>query len=232
VAVDGEQRQQQKSAPYPGAEVMQDGDEEDGEEGSTPKDDSAGGAPAGGDFNAQQGRPLGVRLCQGEELGTGPESAVDEEVEVIPTHIRPDDVAAVGEVILEVVEEGDAIENGGPGLFFFYPEGEGFFTGADIAQGSGFEVFDIFEAEVRLRESVFVARIAPVERLEEEKGGHQRTGPPFGLLQLLLPGREDTGEERGREAGNGQRGEKTRESGQKRQGKGDADVVLQTGQEE
>lgn len=231
VAVEGQHREEQQDAPYPGPDSMQDGDEEDREEDTASKEDFAGGAPAGRDFDAQEGCPLGMRLSQREQLGTGPESAVDQEVEIIPAHIGADHIAVIDEIILQVIEEGDAVPDGCLGRPFIHPEGEGFFARADIVQGSHLEVFDILEAEVRLGEAVFVARIAPVDRLQEEESGDQRARPPFGFLEFLLPGREDAGEERGRKADHGHRGEKARKSGQKRQGQGHPDVVLQTGQE-
>ena len=174
VAVEGQHREEQQDAPYPGPDSMQDGDEEDREEDTASKEDSAGGAPAGRDFDAQEGCPLGMRLSQGEELGTGPESAVDQEVEIIPAHIGADHIAVIDEIILQVIEEGDAVPDGCLGRPFIHPEGEGFFARADTVQGSHLEVFDILEAEVRLGEAVFVARIAPVERLQEKESGDQR----------------------------------------------------------
>jgi hypothetical protein len=94
---------------------------------------------------------------------------VDQEVEVIPAHIGADYIAVFDEIILQLGEEGDAVPDGCIGLHFIHPEGEGFFARADTVQGSHLEVFDIFEAEVRLGEAVFVARIAPIERLQEKE---------------------------------------------------------------
>ncbi len=173
VAVEGQHREQQEDAPYPGPDSMQDGDEEDREEHTGFEDDSAGGAPARRDFDAQESCPLGMRLGQREQLGTAPESAVDQEVEVIPAHIGADYIAVFDEIILQLGEEGDAVPDGCIGLHFIHPEGEGFFARADTVQGSHLEVFDIFEAEVRLGEAVFVARIAPIERLQEKESGDQ-----------------------------------------------------------